>query len=57
MPSQLNLDDRSTPPADPLLYLQGKEKLITPEDFPRHFKGVYEGVAGKVYPLYQEELG
>jgi len=55
--SQLTLDDRQYTPRGVLsLISKAKEKLIAPEDFSRHFQGVYEGVAGKVYALYQEKL-
>jgi DNA helicase-2/ATP-dependent DNA helicase PcrA len=55
--SQLNLDDRQyTPRACLSVISRAKEKLITPENFPSHFKGVFESVAGKVYTIYQEKL-
>ncbi len=54
---QLNLDDRQYPPRACLaLISQAKEKLIAPESFPRQFSGVFEGVVGKIYTLYQEKL-
>ncbi len=54
---QLNLDDRQyTPRACLSLISRAKEKLITPETFPRHFSGMFENVVGKIYTLYQEKL-
>ena len=54
---QLNLDDRQyTPRACLSLISRAKEKLITPENFGQHFAGMFEGVVGKIYTLYQEKL-
>ena len=55
--SQLNLDDRQYAPRAVLsLISKAKEKLIPPDEFPRHFSGLFEGVVGKLYALYQEKL-
>jgi DNA helicase-2/ATP-dependent DNA helicase PcrA len=54
---QLNLDDRQyTPRAVLSLISKAKEKLILPEEFPKHFSGMFENVAGKIYTLYQAKL-
>jgi DNA helicase-2/ATP-dependent DNA helicase PcrA len=54
---QLNLDDRQYAPRACLsLISRAKERLIAPEDFPRSFSGVFEGVVARVYKLYQEKL-
>jgi DNA helicase-2/ATP-dependent DNA helicase PcrA len=55
--SQLNLDDRQYAPRAVLSFIsRAKEKLIAPEYFKEHFKGVFESVVAKIYPLYQEKL-
>jgi DNA helicase-2/ATP-dependent DNA helicase PcrA len=55
--SQLNLDDRQYAPRAVLsLISKAKEKLIEPDNFGHHFHGVFEGVVGKLYKLYQEKL-
>lgn len=55
--SQLNLDDRQYAPRAVLsLISRAKEKLVDPEHFPSHFKGIFENVVGKIYTLYQEKL-
>jgi superfamily I DNA/RNA helicase len=55
--SQLNLDDRQYTPRGVLsLISRAKEKLISPEEFPRHFKGLFESVVGRLYVLYQDKL-
>ncbi|GAB4465505.1 MAG: hypothetical protein OHK0029_36190 [Armatimonadaceae bacterium] len=54
---QLNLDDRQYPPRSVLSFIsRAKEKLISADDFGKQFKGVFENVVGKIYPLYQEKL-
>lgn len=54
---QLNLDDRQYAPRAVLaLISRAKEKLISPEDFSKHFFGLFENVVGKLYTLYQEKL-
>ncbi|MES2463463.1 MAG: UvrD-helicase domain-containing protein, partial [Armatimonadota bacterium] len=54
---QLNLDDRQYAPRAVLsLISRAKEKLIMPEQFSRHFSGLFENVVGKLYTLYQEKL-
>jgi DNA helicase-2/ATP-dependent DNA helicase PcrA len=55
--AQLNLDDRQYPPRQVLSVIsRAKEKLIEPDQFPKHFAGVFENVVGKLYALYQEKL-
>jgi DNA helicase-2/ATP-dependent DNA helicase PcrA len=55
--SQLNLDDRQYAPRAVLSAIsKAKEKLLSPEDYPKHFKGVFESAVGKLYTLYQEKL-
>ena len=55
--SQLNLDDRQYAPRAVLsLISKAKEKLILPDQFHRHFSGMFENVVGKLYALYQEKL-
>ncbi len=55
--SQLNLDDRQYAPRAVLsLISKAKEKLVSPADFSQFFHGVFEGVVGKLYTLYQEKL-
>ncbi|MDX1935307.1 MAG: DNA helicase PcrA [Capsulimonadales bacterium] len=54
---QLNLDDRQYTPRGVLsLISRAKEKLIEPEEFPRHFKGLFESVVGRCYALYRDKL-
>ncbi|MBC8103602.1 MAG: DNA helicase PcrA [Cytophagales bacterium] len=54
---QLNLDDRQYAPRAVLsLISRAKEKLVMPDQFSRHFSGLFENVVGKLYTLYQEKL-
>ena len=54
---QLNLDDRQYAPRPVLSVIsKAKEKLVQPDEFPRHFSGLFENVVGKIYTLYQEKL-
>jgi len=54
---QLNLDDRQYAPRAVLsLISRAKEKLIQPDEFSRHFSGMFENVVAKIYTLYQEKL-
>ncbi len=55
--SQLNLDDRQYAPRAVLsLISKAKEKLVMPDQFNRHFSGLFESVVGKIYTMYQEKL-
>ena len=55
--SQLNVDETRYKPRGILAQIsKAKEELISPEEYPKHFQGQYEAVAGKVYVLYQEKL-
>ena len=54
---QLNLDDRQYAPRAVLsLISKAKEKLVMPDQFNKHFFGLFENVVGKLYALYQEKL-
>ena len=54
---QLNLDDRQYAPRAVLSFIsKAKEKLIQPDQFHRHFTGLFENVVGKLYTLYQDKL-
>ena len=54
---QLNLDDRQYAPRAVLsLISKAKEKLVLPDQFSKHFSGLFENVVGKLYALYQEKL-
>ena len=55
--SQMNLDDKQYAPRAVLSFIsRAKEQLVSPEEFPKRFHGVFEGVVGKLYSLYQEKL-
>ena len=55
--SQMNLDDKQYAPRAVLSFIsRAKEQLVSPEEYPRRFHGVFEGVVGKLYSLYQEKL-
>jgi DNA helicase II / ATP-dependent DNA helicase PcrA len=55
--SQLNIDETTYKPRGILSQIsKAKEELISPEDYPKHFHGQYESVAGRLYTLYQEKL-
>src|SRR5205085_8795805 len=54
---QLNLDEKNFAPRAVLSHIsRAKEKLIPPEEFSLHFRGFFEDVCGKVYPLYRDKL-
>ena len=54
---QLNLDDRQYAPRAVLsLISKAKEKLVLPDQFSKHFSGLFENVVGKLYALYQDKL-
>jgi len=55
--AQLNLDDEKFAPRAVLsLISRAKERLITPEDYPNHYRGFFEDICGKVYELYRKKL-
>jgi DNA helicase-2/ATP-dependent DNA helicase PcrA len=55
--TQLSLDEKKFAPRALLSRISSaKEKLVSPEDWQEHFAGLFEDVAGRVYPLYQEKL-
>ena len=55
--AQANVDSQQyTPRAVLSLISRAKEKLISPEEFPKHFKGLFESVVGRLYGVYQEKL-
>ena len=54
---QLNLDDKKFTPRSILNHIsKAKEKLVSPEEWHKHFFGFFEDICGKVYPVYQEKL-
>src|SRR5262249_36482802 len=54
---ELNLDEKKFAPRAVLSHIsRAKEKLIPPDEFSLHYHGFFEGIAGKVYDLYQEKL-
>jgi DNA helicase-2/ATP-dependent DNA helicase PcrA len=55
--TQLSIDEKRFAPRAILSRIStAKEKLITPEQWQENFAGLFEDVAGRVYPVYQEKL-
>jgi DNA helicase-2/ATP-dependent DNA helicase PcrA len=55
--AQLYLDDKRFPPRVILSQIShAKEKLISPENYARHYQGFFEEICAKVYALYTEKL-
>ncbi len=54
---QLQIDEKKFAPRAVLSHIsRAKEKLIPPEEFSLHFRGFFEDICGKVYPLYRDKL-
>jgi DNA helicase II / ATP-dependent DNA helicase PcrA len=54
---QLRIDDKKFAPRAVLsLISRAKEKLVTPEEFGRHYTGFFETICGRVYDLYRDKL-
>jgi DNA helicase-2/ATP-dependent DNA helicase PcrA len=54
---QLQLDEKKFAPRAVLSHIsRAKEKLITPEEFPNHFRGFFEDICARIYPLYRDKL-
>ncbi len=54
---QLNLDDKKFTPRAILNHIsKAKEKLISAEQWHKHFFGYFEDICGRVYPVYQDKL-
>jgi DNA helicase-2/ATP-dependent DNA helicase PcrA len=54
---QLNIDDKKFTPRAILSHIShAKEKLITPEEWHKHFHGYFDDLCGKVYPVYRDKL-
>lgn len=55
--TQLHIDDKKFGPRAVLAHIsRAKEKLVTPEEYPRIFTGFFEQIVGKVYELYRDKL-
>ena len=54
---ELGLDERENNPRQILYKISGaKEQLVLPDDYGEVFRGSYDPLVGKVYPLYQQKL-
>ena len=54
---ELGLDERENNPRQVLHGIsEAKEQLVLPDDYPTVFRGSYDPLVGRVYPLYQKKL-